>query len=664
MSFISLTVFSQNTCNTAAPVTAGPTYTIPVINGTDVAPDCVGNGVATLAEWYVYTATADYTVTVTSDLPANAGQDTRFHVYSGNCGALVCEGGDDDSGGGFLSEGSFNAYNGNTYYIAFDNRWEADGLDFQLSEAPLSSPPFVFTNEPITTSGSYKNCVVDMNGDCLDDMVTINNPGSRVYIYEQQPGGGFIERTRTISPAATFRPSWSIAAGDYDDNGYTDLMFGAGSGVSFARASSDGTSFTGISGPEYVFSQRTNFADIDKDGNLDAFVCHDVGPNQYYINDGAGNLVHGQGGLGDAPTGGNYASVWIDYDNDGDSDMFIAKCNGGGAAASARYNELFRNNGNGTYTDVSVASGLYDPIQTWSSAWGDYDNNGWMDVYVGASSFVDGSHKLMRNNGDGTFTDITAGSGVDMFTGTGIEHMTHDFDNDGYLDIFTAGNTILHNNQDMTFTEYDVGFSVGAVGDLNDDGFLDVFTGNSWRRNNGNGNNWIRINTIGAVADPMGSNRNGIGARVQITSALGSQIRDVKSGDGFGHMGSIITHFGLGSDTSISELRITWPSGIVDVINNPTINTKMDVIEGSTLSIDDYTLDDTILYPNPTHDYINIANLNLEETSVVIHDILGKRLFNFTVENNQINVKNLATGTYILMLQQGNKLAKHKFIKQ
>src|SRR5690606_25994650 len=120
----------------------------------------------------------------------------------------------------------------------------------------------------------------------------------------------------------------------------------------------------------------------------------------------------------------NYGSVWIDYDNDGDQDLFIAKCRGG--SSSARINELHRNNGDGTFTDVSIESNLSDPVQTWSSAWNDFDNDGDMDVVVGASSTADGSHKFMRNNGDGTFTDITAGSGWDANTHLNIEHITFD----------------------------------------------------------------------------------------------------------------------------------------------------------------------------------------------------------------------------------------------
>lgn len=208
--------------------------------------------------------------------------------------------------------------------------------------------------------------------------------------------------------------------------------------------------------------------DIDNDGHLDAFVCHDVAPNVYYLNDGTGNLTYHQGGLGDHPNGGNYGSIWVDYNNDHLPDLFIAKCRGG--SGTANINEMHRNNGNGTFTDVSIATGLADPVQTWSSAWNDFDNDGWMDVIVGASSSANGMHKFMHNNGDETFTDITSGSGIDSFPGLSTEYASYDFNNDGFADVLTPG-YILFNNGNGTFTSQAYSMSMGAVGDLNNDGF-------------------------------------------------------------------------------------------------------------------------------------------------------------------------------------------------
>lgn len=656
-------IYAQNNCSSAANIVADITYSVGVFDGTPVTNSCFDGFIGANGEWYIYTPTDDASVTITTDLPNSTGKDTRIQVYdgTGSCTGLSCIGGDDDSATGFLSTFTFNAVSGTPYYIVFDNYWvnDTDNFDFKLTESTTITNPITFTSQQLGSSGVYKNCVVDMNGDYLDDIVTVD--ADNLNIHYQQIGGGFSENNIATTTADDV-PSWSISAGDFNKDGFNDLLYGGGAGASFIASNETGTAYTVTSNPEYIFSQRSNFVDINNDGHLDAFVCHDVDPNVYYLNNGTDNtLVYNQGGLGDAPTGGNYASTWIDYDNDGDVDLFLAKCNGGGAAASARFNELHRNNGDGTFTDVSVISGLYDPIQTWSSAWGDYDNDGDLDVFVGASSFIDGQHKLMTNNNDGTFTDSTNGCGLDTFNGTSTEHITHDFNNDGYLDIFTASNTIMLNNQDLTFSAVDVGFSVGAIGDLNNDGFLDVYNSNDFIYfNDANSNNWIKINTQGVQ-----SNSNGIGARVEIHSPnLGMQIRDVITGNGFRHMSSLTTHFGLGAETEITKVVIKWPSGIVDEIYAPNLNETLNVIEGATLDVSDYSLNNKILYPNPTTDFIHISDINLEGVSTLIFDINGRRVFNYSISNNSINVSKLASGSYFLNIQMGNKLLKHKFIKQ
>jgi len=653
---------NSNFCAQAVPVAASTVYSVTTVDGDPSGTSCIDANIANNAEWYSYTPTSDVSLTITTDLPASNGRDTRIQVYTGNCAGLICQGGDDDSASGFLSTYTFNATSGTTYYIIFDNFWgaNANNFDFQLTEATTANNPITFTSQNLGSSGQYKNCVVDMNGDYLDDIVTVD--ANNLNIHYQQANGTFIE-ANIATTTSDDDPSWSIAAGDFNKDGFNDLLYGGGSGASFIASNATGTAYTVTSNPEYIFSQRSNFVDINNDGHLDAFVCHDVDPNVYYLNNGTDNtLVYNQGGLGDSPTGGNYASSWIDYDNDGDVDLFISKCNGGGASADARHNEMHRNNGDGTFTDVSITSGLRDPIQTWSSAWGDYDNDGDLDIFVGASSFIDGQHKLMTNNNDGTFSDSTNGCGLDVFAGTSIEHITHDFDNDGYLDIFTANNTIMLNNQDLTFSVVNVGFSVGAIGDLNNDGFLDVYNSNDriYTNSTNNGNNWIKINTQGVQ-----SNSNGIGARVEVyTTNLGKQIRDVITGNGFRHMSSLTTHFGLGTETAIIKVIIKWPSGIVDEIMNPNINETLNIVEGAFLDIADYRLDTKLIYPNPTTDYINIPDVNLNNASVLIFDLNGKKIHNYAIENNRINVTKLASGTYFLNIQEGDKLFKQKFIKQ
>lgn len=522
----------------------------------------------------------------------------------------------------------------------------------------LFSPLFgqiSFTTEIIPTSGQYSICALDMNGDYLDDVVSVNN--TNIQIFYQNTDGTFTEQNFTTTPADNM-PSWSLAAGDLTGNGLNDLLYGGGSGVTFMIANDEGTEYEETSFPEFVFSQRSNFIDINNDGALDAFVCHDMDPNVFYINDGEGNLTFNQGGIGDFPSGGHYGSVWLDYNNDGNQDMFMAKC---GGSVERRTNQLFRNNGDGTFTDVADEAGLDDPIQTWSAAAGDFNNNGFMDLLVGASSFTDGGHKLMRNNGDGTFTNITEGSGFDSFGGTSIEHATYDFNNDGFLDVFGNSNTIFINNGDMSFTQVATPFSGAAIADLNNDGFLDAFRAGNIHYNNGNDNNWIVINTEGVE-----SNRNGIGARVEITSALGTQIRDVRSGEGFRYMSTLNTHFGIGTDTEIDELVIKWPSGIVDTIENPDINTVHHIVEGQTvLNTQENTLANVFLFPNPTSGEITLtASESLIGSSITIYDISGRQVQSETLKTNTLNVSRLNTGMYFLNISVNGKEAQLKFIKK
>lgn len=552
--------------------------------------------------------------------------------------------------------------------------WECQSF---TTGADTSGFPTTFTTNPINTTGTYDIALVDLNGDFLDDVVSISS--NNINVHYQLASGGFT-MTDITTPTADFVPSWSLAAGDFDRNGYNDLVYGGGSGVTFMQANNTGTAYTELSGSDYVFSQRSNFVDINNDGHLDAFVCHDVQANVYYINDGSGNLTFYQGpsahvsnGLGTIPGGGNYATVWIDYDNDRDMDMFIAKCRGGSTTIST--NELWRNDGNGTFINVADSNNWYsttypgighdnssnlgDNVQTWSSAWADFDNDGDMDVYVGASSTTNGDSKLMRNNGDGTFTDITAGSGV-LDAPLGIENAPADFDNDGYVDILSNGD-ILFNNGDFTFSNFSDNMpQSGAIGDTNNDGFLDVFRNGNIYLNNTNANHWIKINTIGT-----NSNINGIGARIEIETPAGTQIRDVRSGEGFEFMSSLTAHFGLGAETTINSITIYWPSGAVDYIENPAIDTTHNITEGSALIIIDETLTDLTIYPNPVEDELNIeTTTDITNKIATVFDINGKRVLNLKLKSTIVDVSNLTSGVYFLRLESNGKIMKRKFIKK
>lgn len=668
---VGINAYAQDTCAGALPITSAGSFVVAAVNGTQVpTPVCTINGSVTTTpagEWYAYTPTNDHTVTITTDIVQNTPRiDTRVHIYSGTCSNLVCLAGDDDSGANYSSVVTFNVTANTTYMIAWDNRWTASGFTFNLIEAPVVVPPpapVTYTIQNIgTINSSYNLCVADMNGDGKDDVAGVS--ANNLRIHYQGTAGTFSVTDFPITGTSKM-PTWSMAAGDCNKDGYNDLVLGSGDGLSVWRSNSTGTAYSNYTPGDYIFCQRTNFADLNNDGILDVFSCHDIAPNCYYLNNSSNNLTFYQstvtaGAMTFGTIGGNYATLFTDFDNDGDSDVFVSKCSGPPC-------ELHRNDGNGVYTDISAIAQInVTPIQTWSSAIADYDNDGDMDVIITAST---GLHKYFRNNLDTTntteeaFSNITAGSGWDTNTSTNIDNIAYDFDNNGFVDVLGGGNKIMFNQGNSTFAPVPYsGISVGAVGDLNNDGFLDILNGSNIRYAIPNGNNWIKVTLKG-----IQSNSNGIGARVEIYGAWGKQIRDIRSGEGFKYMSSLNAHFGIGTSTAISQVKIIWPSGVVDVIYNPTINQMLTVTEASSpMKVDEVSGSKFVLSPNPASDLITLSNLdNLSVVKLSIISTDGKLVKNVTLTNNTFSVSELSNGMYILSIQtaDGKKYAE-QFIKK
>lgn len=413
-------------------------------------------------------------------------------------------------------------------------------------------------------TGNYGSpaCVVDMNGDHLDDVVRMS--GNVFTVDYQQADGSFVHNEYHATSSSGL---WSICAGDLNNDGLNDVLLGDGTHVEFIYNDGTGNAFISDYIPDYIFSQRSTMLDVDQDGWLDAFVCHDVDQNHPYRNDGAGNLLEDQTLVptGSSPEGGNYAAVWVDYDNDGDQDLYLTKCRSGAAITDERrINQMYRND-SGTFTEVAGLINLKDSAQSWSTVFEDFDNDGDFDAFI--VNHTD-QNRFMLNDGTGQFTDIIATTGIDANDLGAWEAQAADFDNDGYIDIISeVGGGIYRNNGNLTFTNINIAGDEGGLGDLNNDGYIDYQIGGTIYLNTGGTNHYVKIELDGIV-----SAQNGIGSRVEIYGAWGVQTREVRSGQGFSHMNSLQVHFGLGSATSIDSLIVHWPSGITTNIPNPSID--------------------------------------------------------------------------------------------
>jgi hypothetical protein len=334
--------------------------------------------------------------------------------------------------------------------------------------------------------------------------------------------------------------------------------------------------------------------DYDLDSDLDIFATSFDTPNNLFRNDGGFQFVDvaEEAGLLRSDVE-NRTAAWADFDGDGLMDVFIT-----------RSSALFKNLGDGTFVDVTAAAGITASADAQGGAWGDYDNDGDLDLYVtmGEQNGPPLQGILYRNNGDGTFTDVTTASGAINIAGA-LGVTWGDYDNDGYLDLYIVNtedgtstpNRLFRNNGDGTFTDVATTAGVGAkpgagrgsdatFADYNNDGFLDLFVCNGGGssvgpyllyRNNGNSNGWLNVVLIGQQ-----SNRSGIGAKISLRAGRRQQFTEY-TGQHYMSQNHIPVHFGLGRQPIVDSLSILWPSGIRQTLHHVAVNQTITVTESA-----------------------------------------------------------------------------------
>ena len=380
------------------------------------------------------------------------------------------------------------------------------------------------------------------------------------------------------------------------------------------------------------------FLDADGDGQLDLYVAnyvrfsyenhvsrqvrgvpwysgardYDPWPDTLFRNRGDGTFadVSKESGV-DTVAGPSMGMVCLDYDNDGDTDVYVGNDAVGG-------NFLFRNDGTGKFAEIGLAAGaafnMYGAeVGSMATECGDYDNNGWLDIFV--TDFQTDLPVLFRNLGHGSFEDATlrtgAGDGSRQYVtwGTGFV----DFDNDGNRDLFIACGhlqdnvelvdsttayqcrNVLLRNIGGKFVNVSDRCGIGslprhsargaAFDDLDNDGDVDVVILNSRERPSilrnmyrelGGPNHWLQLRLQGVK-----TNRDGVGARVKVVAGDLVLFDEIHSGRSYqSHFGSRL-HFGLGNRGRVDRIEVRWIGGGVDIVENVSVDRFIVVAEGS-----------------------------------------------------------------------------------
>jgi hypothetical protein len=418
----------------------------------------------------------------------------------------------------------------------------------------------------------------DVDGDGRLDLF-VSNLGGVTRLYENGPAG-FVDRAAVWGAAIAGSSEGGIFC-DYDKDGDLDLYvttIGPNVLLQNRRADTGDTVFvdvTAAAGISRVFDGRSAcWADADRDGWADLFVTDIDGSPALFRNDGDGTFTDVLASSG-IPTGGaSVSAAWSDYDRDGDDDLYLAM-NGG---PSRLYRNLLRPTGALGFQDVTAAAG--NPVagsNTFSCEWGDYDGDGWLDLYVCDGG---GPNFLYRNNGNGTFTDVAYAENA-VVTQISTSSAWGDFDNDGELDLLvanlnqagSAGTNVLLENVGAQFVTSSLVTSSTATrsatwADYDNDLDVDLYLGltgeaNQLLRNETTNHNAIHVSLVGRQ-----SNRDGYGARVRVVAGFKSRVREVTGGAAFGSQSSVPVEFGLDVLGFADSLIVEWPSGGRSTLTN------------------------------------------------------------------------------------------------
>ena len=444
----------------------------------------------------------------------------------------------------------------------------------------------------LPAEGSFGAGAADFDNDGDIDIVVGKDLAPHPLLVNDGTGHFTLNNTMLTEPSKfATSPSW----GDIDNDGRLELSLGEWARVT-AEESRQGNASPGDpadrqflwmyknegngvlkpyefrSSPvvvRYVFAPR--FADVNGDRFADLPVVADFGGSQLYINVGGGKFENVTATHGVGVDEAGMGSAIGDYDNDGDLDWFVSSIADdeppdGEVSVAILGNRLYRNNGDGTFDDVTDEAGVSEGNWGWGAAFGDLDNDGDLDIYhVTGWALTDRfDHQpaiLFENLGDGTFAEVAASVGADD-RGQGRGVVLIDFDNDGDLDIFINNNKQLNYIGDTEFREVAPGIPTLLRNDTN------------------NGNHWLKVTLDGVP--PL--HPDGIGSRVYIRTGDQVQMRELHASTNYAAQEpGRIAHFGIGSATIIDEVRGEWVNGDATVLTNVSVDQAISIPSASAI---------------------------------------------------------------------------------